>query len=49
VLLEIGFITNKKELSKILSEKFQNEYASNVAAGIMKYLRVLKKEKPPLF
>ena len=49
VLLEIGFISNQKELKKLMSPKFQNEYASNVAKGIMAYLKVLKKEKPPLF
>lgn len=49
VLLEIGFITNPSEVQKLVSEKFQNEYAKNVAKGIMAYLQVLKKEKPPLF
>ncbi|MFT6068280.1 MAG: N-acetylmuramoyl-L-alanine amidase [Bacteriovoracaceae bacterium] len=49
VLLEIGFISNSRELKKLTSESFQDEYARNVADGIMAYLKVLKKEKPPLF
>lgn len=48
-LLEVGFITNKNEIKKLTNEKFQNEYAKNVAKGIAKYLKVLRKEKPPLF
>ncbi|MBK24290.1 MAG: hypothetical protein CME70_09870 [Halobacteriovorax sp.] len=49
VLLEVGFISNSKELKRIKSSKFQEQYADNVAKGIMAYLKVLKKEKPPLF
>lgn len=49
VLLEIGFISNSRELKKLTTASFQDEYAKNVADGILAYLKVLKKEKPPLF
>lgn len=49
ILLEVGFITNSKELKKMQTEKFQDDYAKSVAKGISAYLKVLKKEKPPLF
>jgi N-acetylmuramoyl-L-alanine amidase len=49
VLLEIGFISNSRELKKLTSKRFQDEYAKNVSDGILAYLKVLKKEKPPLF
>lgn len=49
VLLEMGFLSNETELKKMRSDKLQTEYAKNVARGISNYLKVLKKEKPPLF
>jgi N-acetylmuramoyl-L-alanine amidase len=47
VLLEAGFISNDREIQKILSEEFQEAYASGVAQGLIEYF----KESPavPLF
>jgi N-acetylmuramoyl-L-alanine amidase len=47
VLLEAGFISNDREVQKILSEDFQNAYAEGVAQGLIEYF----KEAPrvPLF
>lgn len=42
VLLEVGFISNQKELKKLNSNEFQDAYASAVALGIEAYS---KKEK----
>lgn len=47
VLLEAGFISNDKEVKKILSDDFQEAYAEGVARGLQEYF----KEAPrvPLF
>lgn len=42
VLLEVGFLSNQKELKKLNSNEFQDAYASAVALGIEAYA---KKEK----
>lgn len=42
VLLEVGFISNQKELKKLNSNEFQDAYASAVALGIEAYI---KREK----
>ena len=47
VLLEAGFISNDKDIEKILSDSFQNRYADGVARGIRQYFK--KKKKLPIF
>lgn len=39
VLLEVGFMSNSKELSKILDKSFQKDYARAVVNGINRYLK----------
>lgn len=48
VLLEAGFLSNKKEVQKVLSDQFQEEYALAVYRGIVRYFGK-KKKKIPLF
>lgn len=38
VLLELGFMTNKHERKKLVSDSYQDKLAKGVAAGIIKYL-----------
>jgi N-acetylmuramoyl-L-alanine amidase len=38
VLLEVGFISTPKERARMMSQKFQNDYADAVVSGIRKYL-----------
>lgn len=38
VLLELGFMTNREERKKLASDKYQDQLAKHVAAGIIKYL-----------
>lgn len=38
VLLEVGFVSNKKELTKMINPYFQNKYAGGVVEGIEKYI-----------
>lgn len=38
VLLEVGFLSNDRELKKILNPKFQEQYAQAVVRGIEKYI-----------
>lgn len=47
ILLEAGFLSNDKEIQKILSEEFQEAYAEGVSKGLIEYF----KETPtvPLF
>jgi len=47
VLLEAGFLSNDKDIEKILSDSFQNRYADGVAKGIKSYFK--KKKKLPIF
>src|SRR5690606_5444186 len=49
VLLEAGFMSNRKELSKLNSEKFQNDYAAAVARGIKSYIDARFKSPVSLF
>ena len=42
LLLEMGFISNPKDLDLLLSEEFQERYAQAVANGILQYLATRK-------
>ena len=42
-------LSNEKELSKIMSHRFQERYALSVAKGILDYIRAHKKATPILF
>ena len=39
VLIEIGFISNLEERSKLLKENRQEEIATAIAKGILEYLK----------
>jgi len=39
VLIEVGFISNYAERTKLLNEVYQEELASVIATGVIKYLR----------
>ena len=39
VLLEVGFLSNSKELKKILNPHFQEKYALAVARGVERYIK----------
>lgn len=47
ILLEAGFMSNDKEMNKILDEDFQNRYADAVVAGVKDYFA--KKPSISLF
>lgn len=47
ILLEAGFMSNDKEMHKILDEEFQERYATAVALGVKDYFA--KKNGPSLF
>ncbi len=49
ILLEVGFLSNPKEIKKIMSPKFQDAYADAVYQGIRKYFLKNKKKKLNLF
>jgi len=49
VLLEVGFISNRKESKKLTSRKFQEQYAKGVVSGIKEYFNTASKKKPALF
>lgn len=49
VLLEAGFMSNDKELKKISTEKFQDEYARAVAQGVRDYIKIRFKPSVSLF
>jgi N-acetylmuramoyl-L-alanine amidase len=49
VLLEAGFISNPKELKKMVTKKFQKAYAESVAKAIENYLRKYKPSKLSIF
>ena len=38
VLIEIGFLSNKKEEKKILSDQYINNFSKNLALAIENYL-----------
>ncbi|MBT3585252.1 MAG: N-acetylmuramoyl-L-alanine amidase [Halobacteriovoraceae bacterium] len=44
VLLEAGFITNKKEIKKMRSKNYQERFAKAVAIGVDNYFKKLKRE-----
>jgi N-acetylmuramoyl-L-alanine amidase len=46
VLIECGFITNKDELSKLVSEDYRDQLAAAVADGILRYRDALTQRKP---
>lgn len=46
ILLEVGFMTNTRELKKMRTKKFQTDYANAVSRGVRKYFK--KKKAPPL-
>lgn len=48
ILLEVGFLSNSKELKKLLDSKFQQRYAKAVANGIASYIKKQKKLGPAL-
>lgn len=45
VLIEVGFLSNKEELAKMMNPKFQEGIAGSIARAIEKYL-VLQTSKP---
>lgn len=47
ILLEAGFLSNKKELKMVTSDEFQSLYAKGVAHGLKEYLKV--SPPPALF
>jgi len=49
VLLEVGFLSNNRELSKMLGRRFQDRYAKAAAQGILNYIKAQKKSTPILF
>jgi len=49
LLLEVGFISNPKELQKMSSDHFQDDYAQAVANGINQFFGTKKRGKIPLF
>lgn len=47
ILMEVGFMSNSKELKKMTSKRFQNDYAKAIARGVVDYFGK-KKKRPPL-
>jgi N-acetylmuramoyl-L-alanine amidase len=45
VLIEAGFITNKDELSKLVSEDYRDQLAAAVADGVLRYRDALSQRK----
>lgn len=48
ILLEVGFLSNSKELAKMLKDDLQDSYALAVADGIQDYLKKQTKIEPSL-
>ncbi len=48
ILLEVGFLSNSRELRKIMGTTFQKRYARAVAIGIEKYIKKRTKIEPSL-
>lgn len=48
ILLEVGFLSNSKELKKMLRDDLQDSYAKAVAFGIKDYLKKQTKTEPSL-
>ncbi|PIP94849.1 MAG: N-acetylmuramoyl-L-alanine amidase [Bdellovibrio sp. CG12_big_fil_rev_8_21_14_0_65_39_13] len=49
ILLEVGFISNEKELKRLMTKEFQRRYAKAVAKGIADYLKKKSNATLPLF
>jgi N-acetylmuramoyl-L-alanine amidase len=49
VLLEVGFLSNPKEVNKLMDHKFQSAYAISVVKGIERYAKEAIKSGPALF
>lgn len=49
ILLEVGFISNEKELKRLMTKEFQQRYAKAVAKGIAEYLKKKSTATLPLF
>jgi N-acetylmuramoyl-L-alanine amidase len=49
ILIELGFVSNQKELKKMLRKDVQNYYAVSIAKGIEKYVKQNMKKSIPLF
>jgi N-acetylmuramoyl-L-alanine amidase len=45
VLLEVGFLSTKKERMRMMDAKFQNDYANSVVKGIIKFIKMRQKPK----
>jgi len=48
ILLEVGFLSNSRELKKMLRKDLQDSYAKAVASGIKDYLKKQTKIEPSL-
>jgi N-acetylmuramoyl-L-alanine amidase len=48
VLIEAGFITNKDELSKLVSEDYRDQLAAAVADGVLRYRDAMGQQKSVL-
>jgi N-acetylmuramoyl-L-alanine amidase len=46
ILVEVGFLSNPKEVPIMRSTNFLNDYAEAIAEGIDKYIKKRKSEKP---
>jgi hypothetical protein len=47
-LIEGGFITNKDELSKLVSEDYRDQLAAAVADGVLRYRDAVSQRKSAL-
>jgi len=48
VLIEGGFLTNKEDISKLVSEDYRDQIAAAVADGILHYRNAMSQRKPRL-
>ena len=48
ILLEVGFLSNSRELKRIMGTRFQKRYARAVAIGIEKFIKKRSKQEPSL-
>src|SRR5437660_4052558 len=48
VLIEGGFLTNKEDISKLVSEDYRDQIAAAVADGILRYRDATSRRKPTL-
>jgi N-acetylmuramoyl-L-alanine amidase len=48
VLIEGGFLTNKEDISKLVSEDYRDQIAAAVADGILHYREAVSQRKPTL-